>query len=144
MTTHGMTGTPAFQAWLKMRERCGDASHPQFHRYGGRGIKVCAAWSKSFEAFYQDMGAPPPRHQIDRVDNDRDYEPGNCRWVTSKQNNRNRSNNVNVVWDGRSQTIAGWAEELGMLSATLWHRLDRWPLERAMTEPVRRDKRRAA
>jgi len=74
-----------------MIDRCRNPKNKYFARYGGRGIKVCARWLRSFIAFFADMGKPPTRyHEIDRIDNDGDYKPSNCRWVTHKQNCKNR------------------------------------------------------
>ena len=80
-----------YRIWNAMRQRCHNPNQPHYERYGGRGITVCDEWRKSFEAFYRDMGDPPsPDHSIDRIDNDRGYEPGNCRWATAAQQNRNQ------------------------------------------------------
>jgi len=90
-TYHGMWGTPIYETWHNMIQRCYYEKCRMYYRYGGRGITVCEAWRKSFIAFYEDMGDRPfPKAQIDRIDNDGNYEPTNCRWVTCLENNRNR------------------------------------------------------
>lgn len=89
--THGMSYTDTFKIWAGILRRCLNPNFKAYKYYGGRGIKVCDAWLK-FENFYKDMGDRPMNLQIDRIDNDGNYEPGNCRWVTSLVNNLNRKN----------------------------------------------------
>lgn len=82
---------PEYSCWLAMRQRCSNPRNPNYSRYGGRGIRVCAAWNKSFSAFIRDMGLrPSPKHSIDRIDNDGHYEPKNCRWATASQQRCNQ------------------------------------------------------
>jgi hypothetical protein len=81
---------PAYNIWKKMHDRCNNQRAGNWRWYGGRGITVCSRW-KSFAAFLQDMGPRPSReHSIDRIDNYRGYEPGNCRWATREQQHANR------------------------------------------------------
>jgi len=83
-----------YTSWLSMRRRCYDSNREYFHYYGGRGIKVCDRWRNSFLTFYEDMGKRPEGKTLDRKDNDGDYEPGNCRWVTRREQIFNRSNSL--------------------------------------------------
>lgn len=86
---HGYFGTREYNSWAAMVSRCNDENHPGWKYYGPRGIKVCERWLK-FEHFLEDMGARPPKTSIDRVDNDKGYEPGNCRWANAIQQLRNQ------------------------------------------------------
>ena len=84
-------GTPEYKSWVGAKQRCYNHKAKGFHRYGGRGIIVCERWIHDFRTFLKDMGYKPFKGaQIDRIDNDGNYEPGNCRWVTPKENCKNR------------------------------------------------------
>jgi len=89
---HGMANTPEYRTWGRIKTRCYNKARKDYPNYGGRGIKVCDKWLNSFTEFYIDMGEKPePKHlySLDRIDNDGDYEPGNCRWITVKEQNNN-------------------------------------------------------
>lgn len=131
-TKHGLSYTPEYRAWQQMLRRCTVPTHPSYARYGGRGIVVCERWLV-VENFIADVGKRPEGHELDRRDNDGPYSPENCRWVTRKVNDRNRSSNHFVEWSGERLTVVEWAERLGLGVDTLAWRLKRWPLEKAMT-----------
>ena len=90
-TTHGHNRTPTNRTWIDIRARCYSPNNKGYKNYGGRGITMCDRWGESFENFMQDMGEKPKGLTIDRIDNDGNYEPSNCRWVTRSENNRNRA-----------------------------------------------------
>ena len=95
-TTHGMTYSFEFSVWTAMRKRCRYKKHPKYHLYGGRGIDICKQWD-TFENFFKDMGKCPILNgSIDRINNDRGYEPSNCRWIAKDLQSRNRRNVVLV------------------------------------------------
>lgn len=121
--------------WRSMLARCANARHRFYARYGGRGIRVCKRWAESFEAFLSDIGERPESGcWLDRIDNDGNYEPGNCAWRTPKQQARNRSNNRLIACFGREMTLAAWAEETGISRALIGHRLRAgWPVNEALT-----------
>lgn len=108
------------RVWDCMRARCYNENNPEFKRYGGRGIIVCDQWRYSAKQFRQDMGCRPSReHSIDRIDVNGPYSPENCRWVTMRDQARNKRNNRILTHDGRSQCVAAWADELGVNVQTL-------------------------
>jgi hypothetical protein len=93
-TKHGQKtrqhSSPVYNTWAAMKSRCGNPNNSHYHRYGGRGIKICEEWLDDFQAFYDYMGPRDMTQSIDRIDNDGNYEPGNVRWVTKGENTRNR------------------------------------------------------
>ena len=105
-----------------MHTRCTNQNSPQFHNYGGRGIKVCDRWS-SFNNFLADMGEAPPGLSLDRIDVNGDYAPGNCRWATGVQQGRNRRNNTLIEHNGARATLAEWSERTGLHRSTIKDRL---------------------
>lgn len=138
-TKHGLAGTPEYKVWTGMISRCFDQLHISYHNYGGRGITVCKRWLESFPDFYADMGKrPSPEHTLDREDNDRNYEPNNCRWATREEQLNNRRNNVYYEYNGERKTVSQWARNVGMSVQTLFRRLGRgMNINDALTIPVK-------
>lgn len=123
-----------------LRSRCTNPKDIMYHRYGGRGIGVCERWGKLYN-FYHDMSPSyKPGLQLDRIDNDGDYSPENCRWVTRTQQARNKSNNRLVNYDGQIKPLAAWGEEYGISRSTLNQRfyVYKWSIQQCLTTPVRK------
>jgi hypothetical protein len=125
-----------------MKERCYNPNSKYYHLYGGRGIKMCDKWKNSFEEFYNDMGKRPYRiYSIDRINNDGDYEPSNCRWATRFVQSRNKRTNRLVTFNDETKCVTDWANELEMPIGTLFSRLNSgWKVPDALTKPVRKQK----
>lgn len=128
-TTHGLRKrnlkrSKEYIAWGHMIQRCRNRNHPLYKNWGGRGIKVCERWL-SFENFFSDMGVSPEGRSLDRINNNGDYEPGNCRWATSRQQQNNRSDNKLITFLGETKTVSEWAEVLGIKKHTLYSRLSK-------------------
>lgn len=142
-TTHGMTHTSEYDSWNSMFDRCYNPEVNGFHRYGGRGIKVCKRWNR-FENFFKDMGRKPSlRHQIDRINGDRDYKPSNCRWATRREQANNRSTNHVLFAFGKRATISEFSRMFGIGKHTIRLRILRgWDAETAITKKPRCLKRK--
>jgi hypothetical protein len=122
LRTHGMKGTRTYRIWQAMLNRCRNEKTINFKDYGGRGIVVCDRW-KAFEQFFADMGEVPTGHSIDRIDNDGNYEPGNCRWASREEQSRNQRSNVLIEFAGERLPRAQWERRFGMRATTLRSRL---------------------
>ena len=141
--THGMSGTPEYYAWKDMKRRCLNPNHKAYSDYGGRGIGVCDRWKNSFENFFVDMGTKPsPKHSIDRIDNNGDYSPENCKWSTRVEQQNNLRNNKPLITIGNeTYTIAQWTEEKGYDKSVIYNRLENgWSEFDAVMTPVRQYK----
>lgn len=136
--SHGMAKTGEYKSWHAMIQRCGNPAKDNYASYGGRGIKVCERWLNSFEAFYTDMGPrPKPEYSLDRIDPNGDYEPKNCRWATSKQQQNNMRSNLRITYQGQTMTVEEWAERMGLPAPTIRKRLRLgWEVKRALTTPI--------
>lgn len=124
-TKHGLWGTRLYTIWGNMIQRCTNPNNNNYPRYGGRGINICNEWRNSFQAFHDwaiDNGYKEDL-QIDRIDNDGNYEPGNCRWTTATYNLNNTSRSVTITHNNETHTVAEWARITGVNEKTLRNRL---------------------
>ena len=129
-----------YAIWNNMRARCGNPNSNRFHRYGLRGIRVCDRWQNDFVNFLEDMGRRPSSdHQLDRINNDGNYEPSNCRWATRQEQCRNRSSSNFITIDGESKTSAEWSEVTGISQSAISARIKKlgWTPEKAVKTPLR-------
>lgn len=129
-TLHGETSnrqmTREYRIWLGMKQRCENPKHKNYADYGARGIRVCEQWRNSFENFLSDIGrAPSNKHTIDRILNDRGYEPDNVRWATRREQSHNSSNTRWIEYKGDRRTVGQWAEYLDIPASTISARLQR-------------------
>ncbi|RLA42161.1 MAG: hypothetical protein DRQ64_00265 [Gammaproteobacteria bacterium] len=145
-TTHGMSRSSEYQVWGALVQRCTNPNNPNYPKYGGRGITVNPLWVESFEAFFQEIGARPSmQHSVDRIDNGQGYEPGNVRWATRSEQQRNTRRNRLLTLGDKTQCMSAWAEELGISRKTLHMRLSRgWSAERTLTQPLEAQKHNAS
>lgn len=140
--THGLSNSPEYNSWSGMHTRCYNPNNPKYPRYGGRGIKVAPRWWH-FEEFLSDMGKKPsPEMSINRIDNDGDYEPGNCEWADDFKQQSNTSTNRRIELDGESKILAQWSRESGLGEGTIRSRIaSGWDKQSALTlakiEPIK-------
>jgi hypothetical protein len=138
VTTHGMSGTSIHRIWKDMNNRCANKNNKYFHKYGGRGITVCQEWRDSFEAFAEHIGPKPsPKHSLDRIDNNRGYEPGNVRWATRAVQNRNTRQNRWVTISGQTMCITDWCKAMKISVSGVYGRIYKgWSEEEAIMTPL--------
>ena len=130
--------TRTYRSWELMRSRCQNPKSDQYPEYGAKGIHVCDSW-QDFLVFLADMGESPPDCTLDRYPNKAgNYEPGNCRWATAKEQARNRRDNVLLTHGGRTQSAAAWCEELGLDYPSIVARVSAgWDADRALMTPTK-------
>jgi hypothetical protein len=123
---HGLSNTTEYVIWRGMKKRCNNSRDPRYHDYGGRGISVCDRWNKSFPAFLEDMGLRPSLdHSLERLDNNKGYEPGNVVWATRAQQQRNMRSNRFVMCEGEIMSVTDAARRLGVTRQALSKRATR-------------------
>lgn len=146
--THGARYTPEYTAWCNMRKRCADPKHESYPLYGGRGIRVAAAWAQAdgFAAFAKHVGPrPSARHTLDRIDTNGNYEPGNVRWATRTEQTRSRRNATTLTFEGETRSLTEWAELKGITYKALEARLRvlKWDPAKALNTPLKANRRRS-
>lgn len=138
-TTHGFGGRktrhPLHRIWGAIIQRCTNPNSEAYHCYGGRGIKVCKRWRK-FENFFSDMSSGwRSGLSVDRINNNGNYTPSNCRWATPSEQCNNTRRNRFVEFQGRRLTVTQWSKIIGINVSSMLLRLEAWPLEKALTTP---------
>ncbi len=135
-TTHGLSKTATYRVWADMKTRCYNPNRHQFKYYGERGITVCERWLNCFENFLLDMGEKPEGLTIDRIDNNGDYSPDNCRWVSQKAQCNNRRTNKTITFQNETLTYAQWSVRLGAWKGLVGERIKAgWSEVLAITTP---------
>lgn len=141
---HGKRRTRLYSTWTGMKTRCTNKNCAKYKNYGGRGIKICDEWLNNFQSFYDWAMENGYRDDlsIDRINNDGNYEPSNCRWIKMEEQASNKTTNHLIAYNGKTDTISGWARELGVSRCLLKDRICRygWSVERALTTPARKHK----
>lgn len=129
--------SPTYESWAAMIQRCTSPNYKFYARYGGRGIKVCERW-RDFRNFLADMGERPHGLTLDRINNGGNYEPGNVRWATRRQQVWNSTKPRLFCVGGEILPLSSWARRLGTRPSALLHRINRgWPITKALTQPMR-------
>lgn len=136
-----------YNAYRNVLKRCLNSNHPEYPRYGGRGIKICSRWLQSFQNFANDIGPPPDKHSLDRIDVNGHYSCGlcedcksnkwmmNCKWSTYKEQNRNMRKNIWITYNGQTLCATDWSILLGIKLYSIyqrWH--DGWPEDKVLSQ----------
>ena len=117
-TTHGERHSREYSAWCSMKGRCKNPNNKDYKHYGARGIKICNEWFNDFSVFLRNMGRCPEGLTLERIDNNGNYEPGNCKWATPREQALNRRDNILLTYSGKTQSAIEWAEDLGVKYST--------------------------
>ena len=136
-TKHNMSDSRLYKIWGSMKTRCYRKTAINYYLYGGRGIKVCDEWKNNFIAFYDwaIKNGYKDGLTIDRIDNEKDYCPSNCRWATAKQQGNNRRNNRYISFNGKTHTMSEWSKITGVAQYNIYNRLqDNWTVKDALTK----------
>lgn len=137
----GYTRTPLYRAYHDMKDRCTKPKKSNYKYYGGKGIKVCEEWANSYLTFYEWAMSHGYKQglQIDRIDNQKDYCPENCRWATKLEQENNKTTNIRIEYKGETHTMTEWARIVGLTKSCLGTRLRKgWAVEKALTTPSKK------
>lgn len=139
---HGAWGTRLYTIYIQMKQRCYNPNRREYKNYGGRGIAVCEEWLSGFEVFrdWAMNNGYQNNLTLDRIDNNKDYEPGNCRWVSMKVQSNNKRGNIMVQYNGEEMTLSECADRCGVDYHTLYVRTRQlgWGLEKAIAKPLQK------
>ena len=140
---HGKTGTRLYRVWQGIKRRCYNVNEPKYSNYGGRGIIMCDEWKNDYTAFEKwalengyDKDAEYGKCTIDRIDVDGNYEPNNCQWITSQEQNNNRTTTIKVTYNGKTQSIKKWSDEIGIPYSTIIQRYENGAKIEDLFKPV--------
>ena len=143
--THGKTNSRLYHIWEGIKQRTLNSHSKDYPRYGGRGITVCDEWANNFQAFYDwaTKCGYADGLTLDRIQNEGNYEPSNCRWVTQKKQGNNRRTNKFIEYNGERKTMKEWADAIGMSYEVLTYRIKAgWDIEKAFTAPINKKRRK--
>lgn len=142
--THHKKNTRLYRIWSCMKQRCYNRNHHAFKNYGGRGIVICEEWKDNFQTFYDWAinNGYNDKLTIDRINNNGNYEPSNCRWITLKEQSLNRQTTRYIAYKGMTKSLAEWSDDLEINYHTLFNRLYtlRWDIEKSFTTQVKKAK----
>lgn len=144
-STHGLGKTKEYGSWAGIIQRCTNPNDVRYPDYGGRGITICEEWRHSFLAFYNHVSflshSGEKGYSIDRIDNNSNYEPGNVRWSTAADQNRNTRRNIMLTHNGKTQCLTDWANDIGVSPRMLHKRFQNgWSTEKILLTPARKQK----
>lgn len=141
-SVHHHSKTRIYKIWIEIKRRCYNINSISYKNYGGRGITICDEWKNDFMPFYNWSmnNGYTDKLSIDRINNDGNYEPSNCRWTNRKTQNNNTRHNHYITYNGKTLTLAQWCEELGFTYSCLKSRINKhhWSIEKALTTPPKR------
>ena len=135
---HHMSHLPEYRVWVGIKTRCYNKERLGYEDYGGRGITVCDKWLQDFKSFYEYVGnKPSQRHSLDRINNNGNYEPGNVRWATAKEQNSNKRTSHLVEINGVTKTVTEWAKEYNLTKSLVYNRLNLgWSIIESLNTPI--------